>query len=305
MKLHALFSANFFRISAFALVSSGLLVTHATAESFYLSNTVFEDSGYEGDIFNVVEATYTSSSSTVHGDAYDGIHKVSIAGETVTSLGATFTANSVTSTVQTFAGLSVQQSFRFQNLAGSNYGSVRTFISLTNSSGATIDTTFSLSSDFGSDDLTVINHSSSGDLSLVNNDFWFVSTDGGSDGDPAILSVRYGEGAVLLPAFTEAPGLGYDATIDDISISIADGETFSFLFFSAVGDPFDTADLALYASQFYDLGTLAANGLLDDLTGDQLATVKNFSAVPEPSTYATIAGAGILGFALTRRRRAA
>lgn len=72
-------------------------------------------------------------------------------------------------------------------------------------------------------------------------------------------------------------------------------------FFNLGSFPSDPDDEGYY---LYDAGWTAADLSLDSAASGHVTSIETVSAVPEPSTYAAIAGAGVLGFAVWRRRRA-
>ena len=71
-------------------------------------------------------------------------------------------------------------------------------------------------------------------------------------------------------------------------------------FFNLGSFPSDPDNEGYY---LYDAGWTAADLSLDSAASGHVTSIETITAVPEPSTYAAIAGAGVLGFAAWRRRR--
>lgn len=96
-----------------------------------------------------------------------------------------------------------------------------------------------------------------------------------------------------------------------LTINVGAGASFDFAMNAAnptwlgtINFTGNTAAASLLASgagfTSQNLGLITIDGVAAQLTGTQLTT----SAIPEPSTYALLFGAGVLGLAVLRRRRA-
>jgi hypothetical protein len=148
--------------------------------------------------------------------------------------------------------------------------------------------------DLGSDDETVVTASSSGDMNYAYGDYWFATDDAvpgftGAD-DPALGHVIAGPNASILPFDSRHPEPDQFQTL--YSLSLLPGETQSFLFFEIQENT--RALSAAVAAQ------LTANPDVSFLSPAQIATIKNFSIVPEPASLGAISS---FVPALLRRRR--
>ena len=217
--------------------------------------------------------------------------------------GATSTASTSASTLQSISGLSVQTSF----WADPNSPTLRTFISFTNAGAGGLVVPVSWQSNVGSDAATVVVATSSGDTLYTTADRWLV-TDNASDSDvPAVTHVLWGAGATVTPTLAGlsvfADGGGATQGVRaDYSLSVAPGQTVALLFYNRIHEV--RTDATASVGDFNGGATgLSAASLLAGLSGDQLGQVVNWNvAIPEPGALPLLVlGLAALGGWRTRR----
>jgi hypothetical protein len=192
-----------------------------------------------GETIGVSEASLTNAAGTLdRGDAFDGALEVYIypASDTASSIydtpyvdTATVVNNSpnggtVSGTASTsVAGqdIGVDWSLVFASDAARVNG---TFI-VTNNSSAPFTGFVGIFTDFGSDDSTVIEATSSGDTTVATGDTWVVTSEGSGESsgdDPVILSASTSAGVEIGP---DTDLDGYDELIWRTPVSLAAGES--------------------------------------------------------------------------------
>lgn len=195
-----------------------------------------------GSSINVSDATLTNATGATRPDAFDGALNLYVGtpsgtsgGNTTTSdqflvdaPGATVVNNSpnggtvsgTASAVVDGNAIGVDWNLNFSSSAAQVLG---TFV-ITNNSGAPFTGYIGVSTNFGSDNNTVVEATSSGDAILADGDTWVVTSEGSgeADGDdPVILSVINHASAVIGP--NTDLNAGDDDLIWRVPISLAAG----------------------------------------------------------------------------------
>lgn len=267
--------------------------------------------------FGINDAQFTNGTASF-GDAFDNALLLAVDGNLFINPDATIdlTGDTVTSDVVTdiVPGVDAQIQYQFYTTRPV----VRALYSLTNTTGAPIAVDPVVLSDYGSDTNTTTRSTSSGDTTIDNADFWYITDEDNSD--PRITTTRYGMGAAVVPLNALTPsdsapeiavsGLRYPTTIPA-------GETIRIMVFMELGDP-DVAEApnqATAAADFESLVALDSAGLISDLDDATRATIINYAfasntgttAVPIFSPLGLLALFGLMGgagfFEMRRRKK--
>ncbi len=195
--------------------------------------------------------------------------------------------------VSGFSGLSISR--RIDTL-----GSIQTYRvldSFTNNTVSTISTTVTWATNLGSDGGEFVVTEGS-PRAITFEDFSAPSGSPVGDYDP-VLAFTFGNNA-----FTLANGVGDvspNAFDLDFDLTIEAGETVSILQYATLikDDTDRSGDVALATLRSDDL---ISSPDLSGLSAGQVATIANFSAIPEPSMIAVF-GLGLVGLGFARRRK--
>ena len=197
------------------------------------------------------------------------------------------TSNEATFAPVTISGLRAQVKMR----ALSSQSTLRTVLALSNPTGSTITVPVEYAGNFGSDSLTAIFDSSSGDTSFTTADRWVITDDSPTGGDPANTTVLYGpDSPPVTPStvgqtvFTAAGTQGVHGRFE---VSIPAGETRRFMFFQQLNP--SSTDASRDAAQF-DATLRAGSPLTEGLTAAELRTIVNWdfqNSGPDAATTST------------------
>ncbi len=230
------------------------------------------------------------------------------------------TGNTFTQGPQNISGLDVTYQLYFSADTQCN----RFVLFFDNNTGSPINETVRIATNFGSDENTQIEGTSSGDLNFTTDDRWLVTSDGGDSSDPVLTNVYYGPGSpAVTPNFvtslvcgSSGPSPGAGATYD---ITVPQGSTRCLMLFGCLGDITglqNTVEGALAAAPLFNSNNTIPGDLLSGLSDVQLTECVNWdfgdpptvvSPIPTLSEWGLIALAGILGivgFMVIRRRKA-
>jgi hypothetical protein len=224
-----------------------------------------------------VEDAGLDTATSVLGDAFDNGLTVFVnnqryvSPDTVDLTGTTLTSGPVT-----LADLNTS----VQYYVSPTNATLRTFISLNNPTTNSITVPVTVATNLGSDTLTQIINTSSGDTTFTTSDSYIITDDSSSDfSDPTVTSlVAAGSGspraqpsAVSNTVFADSGTQGVLVTYD---VTVPAGQTRSVLLFNQLNaTPTEaTADVGV----FNDNTTLAATDFLAGLSQADLATVVNF-----------------------------
>lgn len=247
-------------------------------------------------------------------DAYDIAWSIYVAGAPFVAPGnPDLTGTTLTSGTGAMSGLNVTAQYYFSPSSSL----ARIMVFMENTSAAPIATTVQVPVNFGSDALTRVETTSSGDAMVTTADRWIVTSDT-FESDPVNTTVLYGPGS---PAVTP---IAYTQTVFDCSsveglgatfnVVVPAGATRSLMFFAGlagvtvVNNTVVAATAA--ASQFNSNATLLPDWLVG-LTAEQQAQILNWQLplaadvaarpIPTLSEWATIALAVLLaGFGVHR-----
>ncbi len=228
-------------------------------------------------------------------DAFDCAARLRVAGvDYVAPNPSDFFNNIYTGGVVPMSGLDVSmQYYMFITL-------LRVSAIFTNPGFNPITTSFEFESNSGADSAMQFVATSSGDTLFSTADRWVVVDDNStSGGDPSTVFILYGPGAANTPtgaaATTTFDSAGNQGVRSTFNVTVNPGQTVRFLFFiglqETAADGIATAELLASGER-----------LVSEMTAAELAEVANFriAPVPEPSTYAMVAG-GVVMAAVRRR----
>ena len=178
------------------------------------------------------------------------------------------------------AGIDAQASLYFSPTRGV----VRSVIALTNTTGAEIATRATVMGNMGSDNSTLLQGSSNGDVVNDDADLWVVSSDTGlgndaEDGnDPIITTTRYGTGAAVTPVVSaDRLGVGNsDNYYYHYDLTIPAGGTVRLMVFHEMTTTINGAVTG--AADFETLAAANTAGLLAGLSSTQLSQLVNYGA---------------------------
>ncbi len=214
--------------------------------------------------------------SNLMGDSFDdGLslyvnNQILVAPSAVDVTGRTLTAGPVT-----LSGLQVT----VQYYAAASTATMRMFVTFTNPTAAAIAVPVTVPTNFGSDEHTVVQATSSGDTMFTAADRWIITDDTTErfSPDPAVTMVLFGPGSprvtptsVSQIVFTNSQNQGVLATYD---ITVPAGGTRSLMLFSQLNA---TPAAALAAVNIFDTNPVIGSDLLEGLTATQLGQVLNW-----------------------------
>jgi hypothetical protein len=259
----------------------------------------------------------SSASTTSGGDAFDDFGGIAVNGTAFNQPNAQVDLRTTadgsfvgTLTPQDIGGIATSLDYFMDG----DSQTLRVLASFTNTTGGDLAAEVLYGGNLGSDGNTRIEASSSGDAAFQQSDRWLVSSDAGSNPDPMLTFVRYGEGNVQAASATYAvpgtdPGNGeLDYFTDVWSLDLGAGETQSLMWFVQFTPWDNVAEAVANADVFANLQTLADAGLLAAVGGGSIdtANIVNWAAptadVPVPGAL-WLMGAGLFGLAAVRRRR--
>lgn len=201
---------------------------------------------------------------------------------------------------------------------------LRYFDTFVNTTAAPLKIQVAFQGDLGSDSSTKVAATSSGDLQFTPADIWGVTvqdrsaTGGSAAGDPVVgmlpgnlrftsIADAYGTDPFSAPW----AGNGNDGVSFIYSLDLAPGQSSSLIFFVyrglAEGNTPPLGGDSVAAGTQVPLAVAALNSLLitpdlSHLSVQQIGQIANFTAVPEPSTWALLVCGGVM-LALGARRR--
>jgi len=230
--------------------------------------------GANGGGASIREGTLTGSFST---DAFDQAANVWVNNAVVGGV-RTVVGNGATFAPVTLSGLTVNMRYDFLTTEATQ----RTFVSFTNPTGSPITATIAYTTNFGSDETTVINATSSGDTVFTTADRWLITSDGfGFDDDPVNTTVVYSGTPPLVPntaTTTVYACFETNGALTTYALTVPAGSTSSLLFFQRMTET--VAQATSTAAQFNDLQS--GSPLLAGLTSSELAQVQNIGAATPP-----------------------
>ena len=250
-------------------------------------------------------------------DAYDGAWNTLIGNTIVDPNGiGDLTGNTYTSQSQNISGLAVTYQLYFSEDTQCN----RLVLFFDNITGSAINETVQIATNFGSDNFTQIDGTSSGDTSFTTADRWLVTSDGGHEFDPVNTTVFYGPGtpsSTPTSASINFCGLPFDDNAGvSFDIEVPENQTRCLMLFGCLADITgldNTVPGALAAAPLFNSNDTIPGDLLNGLSDQQLSECLNWDfPVPQPiptmSEWGLLALAGILGiigFMVVRRRKVA
>lgn len=199
-------------ISAISLLGASLAraSTTITRQNGVRTTTWTEIKTGTGDSISISDATLTNAAGTLNkSDAFDGALNIYVGPNdgsseamTIDSPGATVQNNSPNggsvSGTASAGNLDMVWSLEFSSTAAQVLG---TFV-VTNNGLSAFNGYVAVKTNFGSDQDTVVEATSSGDATLADGDTWVVSSDGETGEDPIVLSVINNTNAVIGPDTT-------------------------------------------------------------------------------------------------------
>ncbi|MBI5489084.1 MAG: hypothetical protein HY905_17245 [Deltaproteobacteria bacterium] len=231
------------------------------------------EGGFLFDIQDTVDGSLSNGSI----DAYDGCYILRIGG-------APYSAGSIPGTVSTDGRhVTMATSLMGSNLRVTRHAYVpatggdycRYFDTIENSGTTSQTVAVEYFCDLGSDGSESVYGTSSGDMLIGADDYWFGTDDTEGSGDPTLGHAYFGDGAAVAPT---AQRLTSGQTTVDFSVTIAAGETVGFILFGWQGN--SRAGVRTQMETVVgDVGAATA-----DMDGEDLALVVNWGAsvtVPE------------------------
>ncbi len=279
-KSFAVSAVSWTRIENDSRLFSNVNTLMTTSLGFAYSQTsVHVGSYFHNGAFGIFDAAlYTSGDH--YNDAFDSTMNLAVGNKFFInpSNSVDLTDDTLTSgtMVNIIPGIDAQIQYYFSPAAPV----VRALFTFTNTTSADIDTHVLVTGNFGSDAATLIQNTSNGDTNLNSTDMWYVTNDSGligSDdiGDPALVTTRFGVGALVTPVNVFQPGTGRAEDFGErYDLTIPAGQTVRLLNFHQLG--VSIADLSDAAASFQSLANASAAGHLAGLSPATLASIVNY-----------------------------
>jgi hypothetical protein len=210
-------------MAAFCILTAGPREARATVSLF----------GPGGQEFDVVETTagYISDGTN---DSYDSAYYLYVNGTQYTADGTAATeilgGRGYRMAEFTTGNLTVQRSFWVPATGAHDY--LRYFDTIRNNASGTETVTVRYTGNLGSDSSTGVTATSSGDLIVGTDDFWYC-TDDGVGSDPSLGHVWWGDSGLVEP---ETETLSSDSMETIFTVEIPAGETVAFVIFAIQAD---------------------------------------------------------------------
>ncbi len=150
-------------------------------------------------------------------------------------------------------------------------GVIRSYFSLSNTTGSAIEVHVLYGGNLGSWPDTTIESSSNSNATVENSDLWYITSDNGND-DPVITHVVKGAGATITNRSLAKDGEDYNGAI--YSVTIPAGETRALLNFAQLSQTVVAANTN--TADFETLSSLDKAGLLEGLNQDEQDAVANY-----------------------------
>lgn len=252
-------------------------------------------------------------------DAYDNAWVTFIDGTPIAPAGTgDLTGSTYTAAPQNIAGLdATYQLFFSQDTQCSRF-----VLFLDNNTSGPISETVRITTNFGSDEDTQLEGTSSGDLFFTTADRWLVTSDDGEEGDPVLTNVLYGPGnprattdfAVMEHCDPEVDR--NDGFIVDFDVTVPQNQSRCLMLFGCLANITgfgNTVVGALSDATLFNSNDTIPGDLLSGLTDVQLSECVNWDfpdprakAIPTLSEWGLLAMAGLIGIAgiLFYRKRA-
>lgn len=210
------------------------------------------------------------------GDAFDQAG-VWINGRVFTSTVTSVTTQTLTAGPLADSGLNASLEY----YAVDDSATLRTLVSVANPGSQTLPVTVTLAVNFGSDDLTTVRASSSGDLLLSGADRWLVTADSpGVVTDVVNTTVWLGPGfgttppALLSDQVFACPGNYIAGLLAEFRLTVPAGATRRLMFFQQINA---TPGAALAGAPPFDTTPPAGDSRVAGLTPTQLAQIVNWN----------------------------
>lgn len=213
-------------------------------------------------------AAIDDASAFSRGDAFDRGGMFWINGTQVGGV-ASYGSTSAVFAAQAIAGLTTQ--LRYDALTSEP--TLRAFLRLTNPGATPVTVTVDYATNFGSDNDTVVNGTSSGDTLFTPSDRWVVTSDGGP-GDAVNTTVLYSGTPAIAPSSVSGTVFdcyGPQGARATYSVTVPPGQKVALVTFQRLGD--NIAD-ALAAAAAYSV-IAAGSPLLAGLTPGDIAAIVN------------------------------
>jgi hypothetical protein len=157
------------------------------------------------DAFGFGDASYGPANTN---DAFDGALSLIVGGRTFVNPDNTVDLTGDTLTTDKVASIVPHIDARVEYWFSPTRPVIRAIYSLTNTSASDITTDLLVVGNYGSDANTTIEASADGDSTLQTADF--ITSDNGASNDLLVLTIRFGEGAGVIPTNALTPGGGED-----------------------------------------------------------------------------------------------
>ncbi len=228
-----------------AVAAAALCILVAAPGPAHALVSLFGPGGQEFDVYETTYGQILDGTS----DSYDSAYYLYVNGTQYTAGGAA--ATSILGGLGylmaefTTGNLTVQRSFWVPDTGLYDY--LRYFDTIHNNATGTETVTVRYTGNLGSDSYTSVTATSSGDLAVGPDDFWYC-TDDGAGGDPSLGHVWWGDSALVTP---DTETLSSDSMETIFTIEIPSGETVAFVIFAIqAGDAARSQEAAEYLAEF-------------------------------------------------------
>jgi hypothetical protein len=217
-------------------------------------------------------------SASFGGDAFDFASLVWVDNVQVAGALATVTGNeAIFSPASVVPGVEAQMKIR----ALSSSATARTLLSLRNLDAAPVTVTVSYATNFGSDGLTRVNGTSSGDGSFTAADRWVITDDALSPGgDPANTTVLYGPDDPPAPASSVSSTVfecsGTQGVLGNFSVAIPAEGRATLMWFQQISP---SSQAATTRASAFDATLTPGSPLTEGMSTDEFASLVNWSVV--------------------------